>query len=299
MSLKVMLAKVTALLVVVGCVGSVQAGDCGACPPEPCCVPKLRYKTCYQTVVEERIKTHYQIVHKTIEKECRYVVCKPVYEIVEKECKKIVCKPVWEEKQVKVCTGEWKEEQYYCPGPVKAVRHRTPATCCFDPCTCKTIRIPGQCYTEYVQCPGTIKCRKVWVPREEVRTVKVCKMVPEEVVEKVQVKVCKMVKEEVVKKVPVTVCEKVPVQVVEKVCKRVPVKVAVCECEAPRCFDLGGLGCHLTSLKDRFTGLCGRLLGHGHGDCCHAAPCDCGGSAAPAAPAAAPEKLEAPQEAGK
>ena len=290
MSLKVMLAKVTAVVVVLGGVSSVR-GDYGC--GDPCGQPRLRYKTCYQTVVEDCIKTRYQVVHKTIEKECRYTVCKPVWETVEKECKKIVCKPVWEEKQVKVCTGEWKVEEYYCPGPVKAVRHRTPDSCCVDPCTGKTIRIPGQCYVEYVQCPGTVKCRKVWVPREEVRTVKVCKMVQEEVVEKVQVKVCKMVKEEVVKKVPVTVCEKVPVQVVEKVTRKVPVRVAVCECEQPRCFSLDlNLGYHLHNLRDRLCSLGGRLFGHGD---CHSAPCDCHGAPAAAAPAA--EKLDAPKEA--
>jgi hypothetical protein len=318
MSLKVMLANLTALVVVLGGVSVVQAQHCGAvaapaCGADPCCYPKVRYKTCYQTVVEERCKTVWQTVHKTIEKECRYTVCRPVWETVEQDCKKIVCKPVWEEKQVKVCCGEWREEKYYCPGPVKAIKHRTPDTCCFDPCTCKTVRIPGQCCTEYVQCPGTWKCKKVWVPREEIRTVKCCRMVQEEVCEKVQVKVCRMVKEEVCKKVPVTVCEKVPVQVVEKVCKKVPVKVAVCECEQPRCFKLslghgcnscgGGcghsfsLGCHLSSLKDRIGGLCGRLCSRNQ--CCDAAPAYGAHYAPAAAPAPMPvgEKIAAPKEA--
>jgi hypothetical protein len=300
MSLKVVLANLTALVVVLGGVSIAQAQHHGAhaaaCGPEACCYPKIRYKTCYETVVEERCKTVWQNCYKTIEKECRYTVCKPVWEVCEQECKKIVCKPVWEEKQVKVCCGEWKEEKYYCPGPVKCVRHREPDTCCFDPCTCKTIRCPGKCWTEYVQCPGTWKCKKVWCPREEIRVVKCCKYVPEEVCEKVQVKVCKMVKEEVCKKVPVTVCEKVPVQVVEKVCKKVPVKVAVCECEQPRCGHGHGhaLSCCLSSLRDRCTSFCGRLCNRGHGHGCDAPVYD-----AHYAPAPTGEKLPAPKEAPK
>ena len=305
MSLKVVMANLTALVVVLGGVSIAQAQHHGAvaaapCGGDPCCYPKVRYKTCYQTVVEEQCKTVWQNCYKTIEKECHYTVCRPVWECVEKECKKIVCKPVWEEKQVKVCCGEWKEEKYFCPGPVKTVKHRDPDTCCYDPCTCKSIRIPGKCWTECVQCPGTWKCKKVWCPREECRTVRCCKYVPEEICEKVQVKVCHMVKEEVCKKVPVTVCEKVPVQVMVKVCKKVPVKVAVCECEQPRCHVGHNLSCHLTSLKDRCGSLCSRLMSHrkscdscddAHGYDAHYAP----------APVAAPviEKAPAPKEAPK
>lgn len=304
MSLKVVLANLTALVVVLGSVSLAQAQHHGAavaapCGADACCYPKIRYKTCYETVVEERCKTCWQNCYKTIEKECRYTVCKPVWEVCEKECKRIICKPVWEEKQVKVCCGEWKEEKYYCPGPVKAVRHKSPDTCCFDPCTCKTVRIPGQCCTEYVQCPGTWKCKKVWCPREECRTVKCCRMVQEEVCEKVQVKVCRMVQEEVCKKVPVTVCEKVPVQVVEKVCKKVPVKVAVCECEQPRCCNVGhNLSCCLSSLRDRCSGLCGKLCGRGHDQCCDAPAYDTHYAPAVAPKALPPaEKAPAPKEA--
>jgi hypothetical protein len=267
-------AFVTATVPVV----TVQASDCGApscyqpCQ-DTCCYPKVRYKTCYQNVIEEQTRTCYQTVQKTVMKECREVVCKPVWEEKIVECRKIVCKPVWEEKQIKVCCGEWREEKHYCEGPCVTRKCRLPDTCCVDPCTGCSHRVKGQtvCYQE--QLPGRWVCKKVWVPREEIRTVKVCKNVQETVVEKVPVKTCRMVQETVVKQVPVTICEKVPVCTKVQVCKRVKVCVPVCECECkkPSCF----------------SGLFHRK------SCCEAQPCCDGGYAAPAAPAgAAPSRSE-------
>lgn len=269
------------------------SADCGApscCSPcaDVCSYPKVRYKTCYQNVVENRTKVCYQTVQKTIMKECREVVCKPVWEEKIVEQTRVVCKPVWEEKQITVCTGEWREEKHYCEGPIVTRKCRLPDTCCFDACSCTSHRVKGQtvCYQE--QLPGRWVCKKVFVPRQEVRTVKTCKMVQETVVEKVPVKTCRMVQETVVKQVPVTVCEKVPVCTTEQVCRRVKVKVPVCESE-----------CSRPSLFSR--------LFHKN-DCCApaAAPC-CGGTTygaayapatgAPATGAAAgSEKMPPPTE---
>ena len=123
----------------------------GACAPPPCaesscCLPKVHYKTCYQTVVEERTKTCYKTVQKTIYKECRYTVCKPVQETVMRECRKVVCKPVWEEKQIKVCCGEWKCESYCVPGKCVTQKHKVQVQDCADPCSC----CKPKCHTETV-----------------------------------------------------------------------------------------------------------------------------------------------------
>jgi hypothetical protein len=217
--------------------GSSQAGlfsSCcqPACNQEACNYPKIRYKTCYQTVVEEHQVTRCKTVQRCVNKEVRYTVCRPVEETQMREVHKLVCKPVWEEKKITVCGGEWKCEWVCQPGRcvTRTCKVRCQEQC--DPCGCGGHRslFPRHeriCYTE--QLPARYVSRKVWVPRQEVRTVKVCRNVQEEVVEKVPVKVCKMVREEVVKQVPVTICEKVPVTETVRVCKRVKTCVPVCE----------------------------------------------------------------------
>jgi hypothetical protein len=92
-----------------------RASSCGAAISscEPCsqtvCYPRVRYKACYITVVEEKPKVCYQTVRKTVWQECRYKVQKPVRETVWQECRYKVCKPVCEEFE--------REEKYivYCP----------------------------------------------------------------------------------------------------------------------------------------------------------------------------------------
>jgi len=289
-------AALTAFVAATAPVATVQASDCGApscCSPcqETCCYPKVRYKTCYQNVIEEQTKVCYQTVQKTVMKECRQVVCKPVWEEKIVECRKSVCKPVWEEKQVKVCCGEWREEKHYCEGPIVTRKCRLPDTCCFDPCSCKSHRVKGQtvCYQE--QLPGRWTCKKVWCPREEIRTVKCCKMVHEEVVERVPVKTCRMVQECIVKQVPVTVCEKVPVCTKVQVCKRVKVCVPVCECECKKSHFLSGL----FHKKD----CCAPAEPCCHGTNYGPAPVMGGpvmGGPATGAPAAGAEKMPAPSE---
>jgi hypothetical protein len=263
---------VAALAVVLAAQLEAKAGHCGAatCPPpcpDTCCYPKIRYKTQYQTVVEERPRVVCKTVPRTVMQERRYTVCKPVYETKHVTVKQVVCKPVWEEKQVTVCVGEWKTEMVWCPGQVvtKKVTVECPDACngCDDGCNgCGKghflHRLLGrgdkQTVCVQVQCPGKWVCKKVWVPRQEVRTVRVCRMVQEEVTKVVPVTTCRMVKEEVCKMVPVTVCEKVQVCEIQRVCKRVAVKVPVCEMECKREHFL-----HRLFRRDR--------------DCCDAAPC--------------------------
>lgn len=287
---KFIATALAAIVAIVAAESAAMAGGCGctttpACAApcaDACCFPKVRYRTEWQTVMEPCKKTCYRIEHKTVMKECKEIVCKPVYENKTVDCKKIVCKPVWEEKQVKVCTGEWKVEQHVCPGPVVTRKCRLPDTCCFDPCTCTSKRIKGEtvCYQE--QLPGKTVCKKVWVPKEEVRTVKVCKMVQEEVVEKVNVQTCRWEKQEVVKQVPVTVCEKVPYEVTVNVCRKVKVCVPVCECCRPSLLD----------------NLRGKLSGLFHRDCvcstCGSSPCGCGSSTTVTEPVKT-EKMPAPK----
>src|SRR5262249_46245486 len=111
----------------------VEASHCGACCypaascyEEQCCVPSVRYRVSYQTVVDERTPTCYRPGHQTVMHECRYTVCRPVYEQHVRECHYTVCKPVWEN--------------------YNAVRHYT---------VCRTVTEHG-----VRECPYTI-CRQV------------------------------------------------------------------------------------------------------------------------------------------
>lgn len=368
MSFKPLLMLLAALAGVLSA-ESAWAAHCGAvkthAAPDPCCFPKIRYKTCYQTVVEERPKVTYQTVKRTEMKECRQIVCRPVWEEHEEVRKYVVCKPIYEHKVREhreiVCRTVWEEYQvpvkYYTSRPVYEhhtrticeTRYRTVEEIHYRDCVrttcrpvttlvnvCKTVydtklvpyQVPGKCYTKMIPIPGgcttdpctgatcykhptcqMVTCqmppetryRTVCVPRivTEQRPVthwvrdchvekvpyKVCKRIPytvtrevpyttcrwvteehtkmvpcrrprlvhEEVVrqvpyvecriekeekqEIVKVRRCRMVKEEIVKLVPVTICEKVPVCTMEKVCRRVKVKVPVCECAKPGLFD--------------------------------------------------------------
>lgn len=295
MRLKYLASAVAALAAVFG-IHSTAKADCGGCgasavvacaPAADCCQPRVRYKHQWQTVVEQRTRTCYKTVSETVMKEVCEVVCRPVQETKEVVCKRIVCEPVWEEKQVKVCCGEWVTEtrQTPCQTVCKKVRVKPCNDSCdpCDPCARKSHPLKGLFHREYAYVqetiPGKTVCCKVWKPREEVRTVKVCKMVPREVVEKKLVTTCRYVREEVRKQVPTTVCKRVPYCVTENVCRKVRVCVPVC--------DSG------SSLFSGFKGLfhrsnkCGCETGCGGG--CGAVA----GTIAPA-PAAAPAPMPAP-----
>src|SRR5262252_8813836 len=67
-----------ALTAVLGAAGTAQAAHCGACRypawhchAEQSCMPEVRYKVCYQTVIEEHTKTCYRPVYQTVMRECR------------------------------------------------------------------------------------------------------------------------------------------------------------------------------------------------------------------------------------
>ena len=97
-----------------------QASHCGACAfpeqtlgAEQCCVPQVRYRVCYQTIVEDQTQTCYRQVFHTVMKECRstswspvyeqcyrtvnYTVQRPVYENYDVVRKYVVCRPVYEQ----------------------------------------------------------------------------------------------------------------------------------------------------------------------------------------------------------
>lgn len=312
MRLKFLASAVAAIAAVFGASTAAKADGCGgcgasavvACAPaaDACCTPKVRYKHEWQTVSEQRTRTCYKTVSETVMKEVREVVCKPVHETKVVECKRIVCEPVWEEKEVKVCCGEWVCEQRTdpCRTVCKKVRVQRCGnecnTCghannncgcnnaCNDPCArshfnfnlgAKLKSLLPEYATVQETIPGRTYTVKVWKPREEVRKVKVCKMVQKEVVEKKNVTTCRYERQEVVKQVPCTVCKKVPYCETYTVCKKVRVCVPVCDS-----------GCH-SSFFGGFKGLFHKSCG------CNAAPaCNSCGSApaatlAPAAPAAA------------
>lgn len=284
MRLKFLASAVAAIAAVFGANTAAMADGCGGCgasavvaccpAADACCTPKVRYKHEWQTVTETRQRTCYKTVTETVMKEVREVVCKPIHETKEIECKRIVCEPVWEEKEVKVCCGEWVCEQRtepcktvckrvrvckdHCAKPACGCGHEHACGCnaCCDPCSHKSFadRIRGL-FPEYTTVQETVPGRtytvKVWKPREEVRKVKVCKMVSKEVVEKKTVTTCRYERQEVVKQVPCTVCKKVPYCENYTVCKRVRVCVPVCStpchtkcntchasCHKPAC------GCH-------------------------------------------------------
>src|SRR5262249_52402751 len=76
---------------------------CGACTypsecicKEQCCQPTVRYKVCYQTVVEEQQQVCYRPIYRTVMKECRYTIYKPCYETHYRDCKYTVCKTITE-----------------------------------------------------------------------------------------------------------------------------------------------------------------------------------------------------------
>src|SRR6185436_20666324 len=84
MRLKVASALLGALLGLGVCGNAVRASHCGACAypahcctPEQCCLPTVRYKVCYQTVVEEQSRTCYRPVYRTVMRECRYTCHRP------------------------------------------------------------------------------------------------------------------------------------------------------------------------------------------------------------------------------
>ena len=144
-----------------------------------CQVPE----TCYRTVTEPR--------------QCVFKTC--VYE------------PVWTEKCYKVCTGEWKEEKVYCPGPVVRADAAGP------PASGSSTRAPaGRTGARASASPTACRRRaaaspsEIWCPKEEIRTVRCCQMVPREQCQTITYHVCRQVPVTVMKPVTYTTCRMVP-----------------------------------------------------------------------------------------
>src|SRR4029078_6664054 len=89
-----------------------------------------------------------------------------------------------------------------------------------DPCTCKSPYCPGPMVTYKCEQPGRWVCKKVWCPREEIRTQRCCQYVPREQWHTETCTVCKTVPYTVMKQVPYTTCR----QVREDHCKMVTCK---------------------------------------------------------------------------
>src|SRR5262249_55936010 len=98
---KVAFPLVAAVLGLTALAGPAAASHCGACayPAQPCCpeqceLPAVRYRVCYQTVVEEKLEVCYRPVYHTVMRECRTTCYKPVYEQCVRTEKYTICKPV-------------------------------------------------------------------------------------------------------------------------------------------------------------------------------------------------------------
>src|SRR5947209_8004669 len=239
MRMRMGVPMLVALVGLLGTVQAARASHCGAgkydCCSQPCCEAQSCFSSCqtqcqpcyklvYDTVLEKRWHTCYQNVtetvmkpvcktcyreecktcYKTVKETCYHTVqetCqRPVKQTCMKECVEYVCKPVCTMKTVQKKCGEWVTETYCVPGKTKTVWQKTCEECCFDPCTCQTVKKPGHWEKCKVQCPAETKCRKVW--REHT----VCEQVP----------CTTYVKERVCKQVPTTVCKKVPYTVVKQ-----------------------------------------------------------------------------------
>src|SRR5262245_2156021 len=99
----------TVLLAVplLGAAGGARAAHCGASAypdgcdaPEQSCLPRVQYRVCYHTVVEEQTAVCYRPVYHTVLKECRQTVLRPVYEQHVRECRQTVLRPVYEDYDV-------------------------------------------------------------------------------------------------------------------------------------------------------------------------------------------------------
>jgi hypothetical protein len=221
------------------------------------CVCKPVYEQC----VKDVCCTEWKNVQETCVRECVRTVCKPVCEMrtvtrCVRDCHYETCcvpghrslKLVREPGccNVDPCSGctthsfsSWKLA--WCEGPPRTKCRKVYTTrqvCEQVPCT----RYVKECVVEkvpYTVCKrvavNTVKkvpytiCKMVQTQETKMVTCRTCKMVQEVVHKQVPVCTCKYVKEECVRQVPCTVCEKVPYCVTEKVCRRVPVKVAVCD----------------------------------------------------------------------
>jgi hypothetical protein len=226
-------------------------------PVVQCYQVAVPYTTC-RPVYEHHTREHRYTVHRPVT-EC-YQVCVPytVYRTVHEQhvrrvpvtCTRQVqeCRTecrvgyrvenVETEKCVKVCGGEWQERREYCPGPVVTRCCKTPGSWIFDPCSGCSRFCPGQTVQEQVQCPGTWVCKKVWVPKEEYKTIKCCTQVCKPYTYTVQVPYCRTECYTTYRDECYTTCRQVPEQCVRyetrKRCYTVP-EEKVCQVPYTTC----------------------------------------------------------------
>src|SRR5262249_1821680 len=120
-------------------------------------VRECRYTVCRPIWQEYQVPVRYCTYRPVYEQHvsCVPVTCyRPVTEPRQQVIKTYTYEPVWTEKAVTVCTGDWKVEQEYCPGPVVTKCCRLPGSWTFDPCTCTSHYCPGPTVNYTVQCPG-------------------------------------------------------------------------------------------------------------------------------------------------
>src|SRR5438132_1593402 len=84
------------VVVVAGPTATAWGAHCGACRfpvccPQTRCLPAVRYRVCYQTVMEDRTCIAYRPVYQTVLKECRSTTYCPVYEQHVREHRYVVC----------------------------------------------------------------------------------------------------------------------------------------------------------------------------------------------------------------
>ena len=231
-----------AWLALTGAATRTEAGwCCGAagysCCPVASCAPSSCYTACcveretrvgtvYETVWEPEQVTCERTVYDTVCEDVEQTCYRTVVEPRKRLCRTYTCEPVWTTHCIKVQTGCWQEEKQFCPGPVVHRTCRQPGTWTFDPCTCTCRYCPGPVVTYAVQCPGRWVCRRVWVPREEVRTVRCCRYVLKEHCHEVTEHCCRLVPYTVTRQIPYTTCRMVPEQhvrhTVRRYCENVP-----------------------------------------------------------------------------
>src|SRR5262249_54135061 len=146
-------------------------------------VREVPYTVCKPVWQEYQVPVRWTTYCPVMEQHVREIPItyyKTVMEPRQRVCKSYVCEPVWTEKCYKVCTGDWQIERHYCAGPVTTRCCKLPGSWHFDPCTCTSYYCPGPIITYPLQKPGHWVCKRTWVPREEIKTVRCCHYVRRE-----------------------------------------------------------------------------------------------------------------------
>ena len=146
------------------------------------------YKPVYEQHVAQRCYTVCHPVYQEYEVPVHYTTCKPVYEQHTCEVPETCYRTVSEQRHVLLqdlhlragVRGEVRQGLHRLlrdganllprPGGAQVLPAARPLR--LRPLHLHSHYCPGQTVTYEVQCPGHYECRKVWVPHEEVRTVR-------------------------------------------------------------------------------------------------------------------------------